>query len=65
MHGKCTLNTDTLSSQAGMRMLPKQVTKKVTNDRGRGDRGIEFDNRDHSQIGPRDTMTLEECTRGV
>jgi hypothetical protein len=32
----------------------------------RGDRGIEFDSRDHSQIGgSREKGTLEENTRGV
>jgi len=31
----------------------------------RGDRGIEFDSRDHSQIdGLREKVTLEEITRG-
>ena len=44
-------------------MLPKLVTKNVTNDR-RG-RGIEFDSRNHSQTdGSKESIDLEEFARG-
>ncbi len=52
--------SNTPNIRAKSRMLPKLVTRNVTNDRGEGDRGIEFDNRNHSQIdGSRKNETLE------
>jgi hypothetical protein len=41
------------------------VHKIMVQERERGDRGIEFDSRNHSQIdGSREMATLEEFARG-
>ena len=58
-----SVSTNVTTDRGSRSFLGVEIIYKITVQE-RGDRGIEFNRRNHSQIGPRDTATLEEFTRG-
>ena len=60
------VTTDVTNDSIGVLFLRVEIAQKNRDLREIGEGGIEFHNRDHSQIdGSRETVTLEEYTRGV